>query len=125
MIKPMIRKKGGCIINISSVLGSYGMKGSSVYAASKAGVVGFTKTLAIELGGRNIRVNAICPGLVDTDMAGEDNSPLRKMHIESSPMKSIISTEEIADAALSIVLLGHMNGSVLTIDGGFSAGKFV
>lgn len=121
----MIRKKGGCIINISSVLGSYGMKGSSVYAASKAGVVGFTKTLAIELGGRNIRVNAICPGLVDTDMAGQDNSPLRKMYIESSPMKSIIPAEEIADAALSIVLLGHMNGSVMTIDGGFSAGKFV
>lgn len=121
MIKPMIRRRGGCIINISSVLGLCGVKGTSVYAASKAGVIGFTKALAVELGSRNIRANVICPGLVDTDMAGTVNGPLREMYTQKSPTKQLIPTDEIANAALSIALLKHMNGSVLTIDGGFTA----
>lgn len=121
LIKPMIRKKRGCIINISSVLGVRGMKGTSVYAATKAGVTGFTKSLAVELGGRNIRVNSICPGLVDTEMATSVDGTLRDLFTAQSPSKQLIPTSAIADAALTLVLSEHINGAELIIDGGFTA----
>ncbi|VVT53181.1 uncharacterized protein SAPINGB_P003444 [Magnusiomyces paraingens] len=121
MIKPMIRKKKGCIINISSVLGVRGVKGTSVYAATKAGVIGFTRSLAVELGSRNIRVNAICPGLVDTSMTNDMDKSLIELYTSQSPTKSLIPVEEISNAALTLALSDHMNGSVLTIDDGFTA----
>lgn len=121
LIKPMIRRKSGCIINISSVLGLRGVKGTSVYAATKAGVIGFTKALAVELGSRNIRVNAICPGLVDTDLASEVTGSLRELYTSQSPTKQLIPPIEIANVALTLALSNHMNGSILTIDGGFTA----
>lgn len=121
MIKPMIRRKKGCIINISSVLGLRGVKGTSVYAATKAGVVGFTKSLAVELGSRNIRVNAICPGLVDTAMADDVTGSLRELYTSHSPTSSLIPVEDIANAALTLALTESMTGSILTVDGGFTA----
>lgn len=117
----MIRKKKGCIINISSVLGVRGVKGTSVYAATKAGVIGFTRSLAVELGSRNIRVNAICPGLVDTSMTNDMDKSLIELYTSQSPTKSLIPVEEISNAALTLALSDHMNGSVLTIDDGFTA----
>lgn len=118
---PMIRRRSGCIINISSVLGLKGVKGTSVYSATKAGIIGFTKSLAVELASRNIRVNAICPGLVDTSMGSAVSNPLIEAYVGMSPTKKLIPAEEIANAALSIVLLENMNGAVLTVDGGFTA----
>lgn len=121
LMKPMIRKKRGCIINMSSVLGVRGVKGTSVYAATKAGVSGFTRSLAVELGGRNIRVNSICPGLVDTEMATSVDDNLKDLFTAQSPSKQLIPSDAIADAALMLVLSEHMNGTEVTIDGGFTA----
>lgn len=122
MIKPMMRQKRPCsIINISSVLGHKGVKGTCVYAATKAGISSFTRSLAVELGGRNIRVNSISPGLVDTDMAGTVDAPLREMFTAASPSKSLIPTSAISEAALTLATSEHMNGTDLVVDGGFLA----
>lgn len=123
MVRPMIRSRRRCsIINISSVLGARGVKGTAVYAATKAGVVGFTKALAVELGARNIRVNAICPGLVDnTAMASSVNQDMQDMYKANSPSGRLVPVEEIANVAVMLVTSEHINGSVLTIDGGFTA----
>lgn len=123
MIKPMIRQKRPCcIINISSVLGHRGVKGTSVYAATKAGVSAFTRSLAVELGGRNIRINSIAPGLVDTEMAESVlDSPLKDLFAATSPSNALIPTSAIADAALMLATNEHMNGTELTVDGGFLA----
>ena len=121
LIKPMIRRRGGCIVNVSSVLGRRGVKGTSVYAATKAGVTAFTRSLAVELAGRNIRVNSLCPGLVDTEMAESVDGSLRELLTAQSPSKKLIPAGAIADAALTLVLSEHMNGTELVVDGGFTA----
>lgn len=121
LVKPMIRKKRGCIINISSVLAVRGIKGTSVYSATKAGVSGFTRALAAELGGRNIRVNSICAGLVDTPMGNSVDHTFKEMFIAQSSSKELIPPSEIADAALTLVLSEDMNGVELKVDGGFTA----
>ncbi|KAF5099409.1 hypothetical protein D0Z00_001688 [Geotrichum galactomycetum] len=121
LLKPMIRRRGGCIVNVSSVLGRRGVKGTSVYAATKAGVTAFTRSLAVELAGRNIRVNSLCPGLVDTEMAESVDGSLRELFTAQSPSKKLIPAEAIADAALTLVLSEHMNGTELIVDGGFTA----
>lgn len=121
LLKPMIRRRSGCIINVSSVLGRRGVKGTSVYAATKAGVTAFSRSLAVELSGRNIRVNSLCPGLVDTEMAESVDESLREMFTAQSPSKQLIPADAIADAALTLVLSEHMNGTELVVDGGFTA----
>src|SRR5204862_7723455 len=99
--KSMIRAKSGSIINITSVVGIRGNAGQSNYAASKAGIIGFTKSIALELGSRNIRCNAIAPGFVETDMthylkdgAGADE------FLKKIPLGRFGSTKEIADVTL-------------------------
>lgn len=121
LLKPMIRRRSGCIINVSSVLGRRGVKGTSVYAATKAGVTAFSRSLAVELSGRNIRVNTLCPGLVDTEMAESVDQSLREMFTAQSPSKQLIPADAIAEAALTLVLSEHMNGTELVVDGGFTA----
>ncbi|CDH59106.1 3-oxoacyl-(acyl-carrier-protein) reductase [Lichtheimia corymbifera JMRC:FSU:9682] len=121
--KSMIkRKEGGCIINVSSIVGLQGNVGQSVYAASKAGIIGFTKSLAKELGPSQIRVNAIAPGYIETDMtAGLLSSPEKKQAlIDSIPLRRLGQADDVAEAAIFLARCKYMNGEVLSIDGGLT-----
>jgi 3-oxoacyl-[acyl-carrier protein] reductase len=115
--KSMIRKrKGGCIINISSVVGIHGNVGQSAYSASKAGIIGFTKSLAKEVGPAKIRVNAIAPGFIDTDMTSGivDKEKIMKL----IPLGKFGNVQDVSLAALFIAQSEYIHGQVLSIDGG-------
>lgn len=121
VIKPMMKARKGSIINMSSVIGLGGNAGQSSYAASKAGIIGFTKSVARELGSRNIRCNAIAPGFVETDMTlylkeGETGQEFLK----KIPLGRFGTGREIADATLFLAseLSSYITGQVLTVDGG-------
>ncbi|KAI8086489.1 3-ketoacyl-reductase [Halteromyces radiatus] len=119
--KAMIRKRqGGCIINLSSVIGLSGNPGQCIYSASKAGIIGFTKSLAKELGPLQIRVNAIAPGFIETDMtAGILGQPDKRASVLASiPLRRFGQVDDIAEAALFIERSKYMHGQVLQIDGG-------
>lgn len=117
--KSMIRKrKGGCIINISSVIGLEGNVGQTAYSASKAGLVGFTKSLAKELGPLQIRVNAIAPGFIDTDMTSTIDNDKRSKILSNIALHRFGKVEDVALAAQFIAESDYIHGQVLTIDGG-------
>lgn len=117
--KSMLRKrKGGCIINISSVIGIQGNVGQSAYSASKAGIIGFTKSLAKELGPSQIRVNAIAPGFIDTDMTKDIPEETRAKLIDQIPLRRFGHVNDVSLAALFIAQSNYINGQVLSIDGG-------
>jgi 3-oxoacyl-[acyl-carrier protein] reductase len=120
-IKPMIKKREGCFINLSSVLASRGLKGTSVYAASKGGIESFTRSMATELGPRGIRSNCMTLGLVDTtDMGTSVTEEMKNEFIKHTPSKSGLPTEhDIANAALLLATNKSINGSILKVDGGF------
>jgi 3-oxoacyl-[acyl-carrier protein] reductase len=118
--KPMMKAKSGSIINLTSVVGLRGNAGQANYAASKAGIIGFTKSVALELGSRNIRSNAIAPGFIETEMTGELNEAATEEWKKSIPLKRGGQAEEVADAC---VFLGsdmsrYITGQVLQVDGG-------
>lgn len=115
--KAMMRKrKGGCIINISSVVGIHGNVGQCAYSASKAGIIGFTKSLAKEVGPAKIRVNAIAPGFIETDMTADmaDKDKIIKL----IPLGKFGSVQDVSLAALFIAQSEYIHGQVLSIDGG-------
>ena len=118
--KPMLKQRNGSIINISSIVGINGNAGQSNYAASKAGIIGFTKSIALELGSRNIRCNAIAPGFIETEMT--DALPIEtvKQWRESIPLKRGGTTEDVANAVLFLGsdLSSYISGQVLGVDGG-------
>jgi 3-oxoacyl-[acyl-carrier protein] reductase len=119
-VRPMMGQRSGKIINVSSIAGMIGNPGQTNYAASKAGMIGFTKSLARELGSRNIQVNAIAPGFVDTDMTAA-LSPEQKQKLEQNiPLKRTGKPEEIAGVArfLASPASDYMTGQVLCVDGG-------
>lgn len=120
--KPMLKNKYGSIINMSSVVGGSGNAGQANYAASKAGVEGFTKSVAQELGSRNIRSNAIAPGFIETEMTAELNNDLKSKWIEGIPMKRIGSPEDVANAVVFLAsdMSAYVNGQVLNVCGGMS-----
>ncbi|KAF8421612.1 hypothetical protein EV426DRAFT_536127 [Tirmania nivea] len=119
--KAMIRNKTpGCIINIASLYAHHSGRGSTVYAASKAGVVGFTRALASELGNKNIRVNSISPGYVDTEMLASVGEEEKKALTRMAPVGRLGTPEEIARAAVFIATSGFVNGTDLRVDGGLS-----
>ncbi len=121
ILKNMLDKKiSGKIINISSVSGLKGSKGQSNYCSSKFGVIGFTKSLALEYGDKNILVNCICPGLVDTDMISSINENIKKKIIDSLPIKKIIPPQEISKMVDFLVNSEYITGSVFSIDCGMS-----
>lgn len=123
VIRPMMKAKSGSIINMSSVIGEMGNAGQSSYSASKAGILGFTKSVAKELGSRNIRCNAIAPGFVETDMTsylkdGEGADKYKK----DIPLGKFANTEDIANTALFLAsdLSSYITGQVISVCGGLN-----
>ncbi|HEU0110722.1 MAG TPA: 3-oxoacyl-[acyl-carrier-protein] reductase [Flavisolibacter sp.] len=121
VIRPMMKAKSGSIINMSSVIGLMGNAGQSSYAASKAGIIGFTKSVAKELGSRNIRCNAIAPGFVETDMTGylKEGEQADK-YKAGIPLGRFGTTEDIANVTLFLAseLGAYVTGQVISVDGG-------
>ena len=120
--KLMLRQKSGSIINLTSIIGEMGQGGQSNYAASKAGVIGFTKSIADEFGSRSIRCNAIAPGFIETDMTLVLSDELKKSILEKIPMKRMGSADEVANTALFLAcdLSTYVSGQVISVCGAMS-----
>jgi 3-oxoacyl-[acyl-carrier protein] reductase len=120
LARPMIKAKGGKIINISSVVGLTGNAGQANYAASKSGMIGFTKALAQELATRNICVNCIAPGFIQTQMTGALTEAQKEGILKKIPMGRMGETQDIANAAVFLAsnLSDYITGQVITVDGG-------
>lgn len=120
--RDMIKQRAGRIINVSSIIGIRGQGGQSNYAAAKAGLIGFTKALAQELAPRNITVNVIAPGYIDTDMTAGFSDDVRKELLERIPLKRVGTGDDIAAAAKFLASEGasYITGSVLQVDGGLA-----
>ena len=118
--KVMIKQRFGSIINMSSVVGVEGNSGQSNYAASKAGIIGFTKSMAQELGSRNIRCNAIAPGFIETEMTARIPLEYREKWIQDIPMKRPGTTDDVANLALFLAsdLSAYITGQAITVCGG-------
>ena len=119
-IRPMLRQRSGRIVNISSVVGQVGNAGQANYAAAKAGLIGFTKSLAKEVGSRGITVNAIAPGFIDTRMTAGLPDEMKAMLLERTPLNRFGTPEDVAGAVAFLVGpdAGFITGHVLTVDGG-------
>jgi len=120
VIMPMIKQKSGSIINISSVVGVSGNAGQSNYSASKAGIIGFTKSIAKEFGSRNIRCNALAPGFIITDMTSNLPENAKKEWIEKISLKRGGTPWDVASAALFLAsdLSSYITGQIINICGG-------
>jgi len=119
VMRPMMKARSGSIINMSSIVGMRGNAGQSNYAASKGGIIAFTKSIAQEVGSRNIRCNAIAPGFIETDMTGALTESAREQYTANIPMKRLGSPEDIANAVvfLSSDLSSYVSGQVLSVCG--------
>ena len=119
----MIRKRAGSIINMTSIVGLHGQGGQVNYSASKAGLIGMTKSLAKECGSRGVRVNAIAPGFIDTDMTRAVNEEARKVWLDGIPLKRAGQVADIANAALFLAsdMSTYITAQVLGVDGGMGA----
>lgn len=117
--RPMMKAKAGSIINITSVVGIKGNAGQANYAASKAGIIGFTKSVALELGSRNIRSNAVAPGFIETEMTGVLDEKVVQGWRDAIPMKRGGQAEEVANACvfLGSDMSSYISGQVLQVDG--------
>ncbi len=120
IVRPMMKQRQGKIINIASVVGLMGNAGQTNYAASKAGMIGFTKSLAKELASRNICANCIAPGFIETDMTLALNEKQKEAILNQIPMQKMGQPKDIAAAALFLAspLADYITGQVLTVDGG-------
>ncbi len=123
VIRPMMKAKSGSIINMSSIIGIRGNGGQSSYAASKAGIIGFTKSIAHELGSRNIRCNAIAPGFIETDMTHYlQEGAASEEFLKKIPLGRFGKTEEVANATLFLAseLSSYVTGQVISTCGGLN-----
>lgn len=118
--KPMMKQKSGSIINMTSVVGLKGNAGQANYAASKAGIIGFTKSVALELGSRGIRSNAVAPGFIETEMTGKLDEKTVQSWRDAIPLKRGGKPEDVADACVFLAsdLSAYITGQVLQVDGG-------
>ena len=122
-MRSMLRARWGRIVNMSSAVALRGNAGQTAYAASKTALVGFTKSLAREIGGKGITVNAICPGLVDTDMTSHLTEPARAVYVEQTPLGRTAHLEEVAAVVRFLMSeeASYVNGAVIPVDGGLTA----
>jgi len=120
--KPMMRNRGGSIINISSVVGISGNAGQSNYAASKSGIIGFTKSYAKELASRNIRANVVAPGYITTEMTDELDEQVLESIKEETPLNRAGDAEEVANTVLFLAsdLSSYITGETIRVDGGMA-----
>jgi len=120
VIRPMMKQRNGVIINMSSVVGVKGNAGQTNYAASKAGIIGFTKSVALELGSRNIRCNAIAPGFIETEMTAKLDEATVDGWRKAIPLKRGGTPEDVANACLFLAsdLATYITGQVINVDGG-------
>lgn len=117
--RAFIMAKGGVIVNISSVSGLMGNPGQANYSASKAGLIGLTKTVAKELAGRNVRCNAVAPGFISTDMTRDLGDSANQL-MSSIPMGRLGTPEDVADAVAYLTCANYVTGEVLRVDGGIA-----
>lgn len=118
--KPMLKQKAGTIINMSSLVGIVGNAGQVNYAASKAGVIGMTKSFAKELGSRQITVNAIAPGYIETDMTDILSDKIKKQMLDTIPMKKFGNVEDIAKTVEFLIESEYITGQVIEVNGGMN-----
>ncbi len=120
VLRTLLKQRKGTIINMSSVVGVKGNAGQANYAASKAGMIGFTKSVALELGSRNIRCNAVAPGFIETEMTGKLDEKVVQGWRDGIPLKRGGSPEDVANACLFLAsdLSSYITGQVLNVDGG-------
>lgn len=118
--RPMVRRRQGRIVNVTSISGIAGQGGQTNYAASKAGIIGFTKSLAKELGSRNVTVNCVAPGFIPTDLTAGLPEELKQRAIEATPLKRMGQPEEVAYAVAFLASdeASFITGETLTVDGG-------
>ncbi|MGT2948462.1 3-oxoacyl-[acyl-carrier-protein] reductase [Streptococcus devriesei] len=120
VLKPMTKARQGAIINMSSVVGLAGNVGQANYAASKAGLIGFTKSVAREAAARNVRVNAIAPGFIESDMTDRIPDKMKDAMLNQIPMKRFGTTDNVAEVALFLAQQDYLTGQVIAIDGGMT-----
>jgi len=120
VIRPMMKQRSGSIINMSSVVGLKGNAGQSNYAASKSGILGFSKSVALELGSRNIRSNVIAPGFIETEMTGKLDEATVQTWRDAIPLKRGGTPKDIANACVFLAsdLSSYITGQTLSVDGG-------
>ena len=120
VIRPMMKQRSGSIINMSSVVGLKGNAGQSNYAASKSGILGFSKSVALELGSRNIRSNVIAPGFIETEMTGKLDEATFQSWRDAIPLKRGGTPEDIANACVFLAsdMSSYITGQTLSVDGG-------
>ncbi|MCR9065826.1 MAG: 3-oxoacyl-[acyl-carrier-protein] reductase [Cytophagales bacterium] len=118
--RPMLKERKGSIINITSVVGLMGNAGQANYAASKSGILGFTKSIAKELGSRNVRCNAIAPGFIETEMTDELDEEQLKAWLSNIPLKRAGKGKDIADACIFLAsdMSSYVTGQTISVDGG-------
>ncbi len=121
-MRPMLKQRSGSIINMSSVVGVFGNAGQANYAASKAGIIGFSKSIAKEVGSRGIRCNAVAPGFIETDMTHALTEEQQKAYISSIPLKWLGSGKDIADTCIFLGsdMSTYVTGQVISVCGGLN-----
>ena len=120
VLKPMSKARQGAVINVSSVVGLIGNVGQANYAASKAGLIGFTKSVAREVAAHNVRVNAIAPGMIESDMTDVLSDKVKEATLAQIPMKRFGNTNEVAEVAAFLARQEYLTGQVIAIDGGLT-----